>query len=150
MLRLPTGIFYAGGVKANVLFFNKKPAAEKPWTRDLWIYDFRTNQHFTMKTKPLTFAHLSDFIHSFAADDRTARVESERFRRFSYDDLVARDKINLDIAYLKDDSLEDPDSLPTPDVLIAEIQDEMAALLAQFGELAAGLGVPAGPAPLEP
>jgi type I restriction enzyme M protein len=72
-------------------------------------------------------------------------VESERFRRFTYDELLARDKINLDITWLKDDSLEDPDSLPAPEVLITEIQDEMAAILKQFSEIAVGLGV----APLE-
>ena len=145
MLRLPTGIFYAGGVKANVLFFEKKPASEKAWTREMWIYDFRTNQHFTMKTKPLTLPHLADFIRAYAPEDRSKRVESDRFRRFAYEDLIARDKANLDIIWLKDDSLEDPDSLPTPDVLIAEIQDEMAALMTQFAELAAGLdGTPNG------
>ena len=140
MLRLPTGIFYAGGVKANVLFFDKKPAAERPWTRDMWIYDFRTNQHFTMKTKPLTFEHLAEFIEAYQPTDRTARVESERFRRFTYEELEAREKFNLDITWLKDESLEDPDNLPAPDILIAEIQDEMAALMAQFAELAAGIG----------
>jgi type I restriction enzyme M protein len=114
MLRLPTGIFYAGGVKANVLFFDKKPAAAAPWTRELWIYDFRTNQHFTMKTNPLRFNHLADFIEAYKPGARHKREVSERFRRFSYDELISRDKVNLDIAWLKDDSLEDPDSLPTP------------------------------------
>ena len=52
LLRLPTGLFYAQGVKANVLFFDKKPAAETPWTKQLWIYDLRTNKHFTLKTRP--------------------------------------------------------------------------------------------------
>ena len=54
LLRLPTGVFYAQGVKANVLFFDRRPASETPWTRELWIYDLRTNQHFTLKTNPLT------------------------------------------------------------------------------------------------
>ncbi|MGY1827600.1 N-6 DNA methylase [Blastococcus sp. SYSU DS0541] len=146
MLRLPTGIFYAGGVKANVLFFDKMPAAEAPWTRETWIYDFRTNQHFTMKTNPLRRGHLDDFVAAYRPGARYERVESERFRRFTYKELIARDKVNLDITWLKDDSLEDPDSLPAPDVLIAEIQEEMAAILKQFGEIAVGLGVE----PLEP
>jgi type I restriction enzyme M protein len=146
MLRLPTGIFYAGGVKANVLFFDKKPAAEAPWTRDLWIYDFRTNEHFTMKTNPLRRSHLADFVSAYRPGARHERVESERFHRFSYDELVAREKANLDIVWLEDDSLENPDTLPAPEVLIAEIQEEMAAILKQFGEIAAGLGVE----PLEP
>ncbi len=99
MLRLPTGIFYAGGVKANVLFFDKKPAAEHPWTSKLWIYDLRTNQHFTLKQNPLARAHLDDFVDSFG-DDRAARVETERFKAFDYDELIARDKVNLDITWL--------------------------------------------------
>jgi type I restriction enzyme M protein len=141
MLRLPTGIFYAGGVKANVLFFDKKPAAETPWTREMWIYDFRTNEHFTMKTNPLTEDHLAEFVAAYKPGARHERVDSERFHRFSYDELVARNKVNLDIAWLKDDSLEDPDSLPEPTVLIAEIHDEMRAILRQFADIAAGLGV---------
>jgi hypothetical protein len=63
LLRLPTGIFYAQGVKANVLFFDRKPARETPWTQQLWIYDLRTNQHFTLKTNPLTFGDLRDLRH---------------------------------------------------------------------------------------
>ena len=141
MLRLPTGIFYAGGVKANVLFFDKKPAAETPWTRETWIYDFRTNKHFTMKTNPLREDHLAEFVEEYRAGARQDRVESERFRRFTYDELIARDKVNLDITWLKDDSLEDPDSLPEPAVLIAEIHEEMNAIVRQFADIAAGLGV---------
>lgn len=141
MLRLPTGIFYAGGVKANVLFFDKKPAAETPWTHELWIYDLRTNKHFTMKTNPLREEHLAEFVEAYRPGARSERVESERFRRFAYDELIARDKVNLDITWLKDDSLEDPDSLPEPAVLIAEIHDEMKAIMRQFADIAAGLGV---------
>jgi type I restriction enzyme M protein len=81
MLRLPTGIFYAQGVKANVLFFDKKPAAEQPWTTSLWVYDLRTNQHFTLKQNPLTRADLDDFVACYAVGKpRDERVETERFR----------------------------------------------------------------------
>ena len=97
LLRLPTGVFYAQGVKANVLFFDRKPASDTPWRRDLWIYDLRTNQHFTLKTNPLTRARLDDFVSCYRSDDRTQRDESERFRRFTYDELTQRDKANLDI-----------------------------------------------------
>ena len=108
MLRLPTGIFYAQGVKANVLFFDKKPAAERPWTDRLWIYDLRTNQHFTLKQNPLRRHHLDDFVSSYLpAKPRSERVETERFKSFPYDELLARDKVNLDITWLRDDSLED-------------------------------------------
>lgn len=139
ILRLPTGIFYAQGVKANVVFFERKPAAADPWTQATWIYDLRTNMHFTLKTKTLRSEDLADFVASYCPDDRSRRVESERFRRFEYGELVARDKANLDITWLRDESLEDAADLPSPGVLAAEIVDELEAALAQFAELAATL-----------
>src|SRR5437016_3804443 len=107
LLRLPTGIFYAQGVKANVLFFDRKPASETPWTKELWIYDLRTNQHFTLKENPLRDSQLENFVAVYNADKRHARTETDRFKRFSYDELVARDKASLDIFWLRDESLED-------------------------------------------
>src|SRR5437899_6798184 len=107
LLRLPTGIFYAQGVKANVLFFDRKPAAEKPWTENLWIYDLRTNKHFTLKENPLKRSDLDDFVASYNAKNRHERTESERFKSFSYDELLKRDKLNLDIFWLKHESLEE-------------------------------------------
>jgi type I restriction enzyme M protein len=139
ILRLPTGIFYAQGVKANVLFFDRRPAAADPWTKETWVYDLRTNKHFTLKTKPLRYDDVAEFVDAYSAADRAARVESERFRRFAYDELVARDKANLDIIWLRDESLDDATSLPAPSVLAAEIVDELEAALAQFNELAASL-----------
>jgi type I restriction enzyme M protein len=144
LLRLPTGIWYSPGVKANVLFFDKRPAARHPWTTALWVYDFRTNVHFTLKTNPLKRADLTDFVQCYRADDPGARQESERFRRFSYDELTARDKLNLDIFWLKDDSLEDIDSLPAPDLIAAEIVENLEAALEQFRSVAAELGDEAG------
>jgi len=94
-----------------------------------------------MKTNPLREEHLEEFVAAYRPGARHERVESERFRRFSYDELIARDKVNLDITWLKDDSLEDPDSLPEPAVLLAEIHDEMKAIMRQFADIAAGLGV---------
>ena len=132
LLRLPTGIFYAQGVKANVLFFDKKPAREEPWTQKLWIYDLRTNKNFTLKTNPLTDTDLQDFITVYEPENREARVETERFRVFSYDELIEREHVNLDIFWLKDGSLEDAADLPTPDVLVAEITENLEAALAQF------------------
>lgn len=146
LLRLPTGIFYAQGVKANVLFFDRKPGADTAWTKDLWIYDLRTNQHFTLKTNPLTRADLEDFVMCFMAGDRTKRVETERFHRFSYDELVARDKASLDIFWLRDESLEDTDNLPPPGVIAAEIVEDLEAALAEFTELAEALQDVGGPA----
>jgi type I restriction enzyme M protein len=105
MLRLPTGIFYAQGVKANVLFFDKKPADERPWTERLWVYDLRTNQHFTLKQNPLRRMHLDEFVECYAPGrPRSERVESERFKPFTYEELMARDKANLDINWLRDPS----------------------------------------------
>jgi type I restriction enzyme M protein len=139
LLRLPTGIFYAQGVKANVLFFDRKPGSDTPWTRELWIYDLRTNKHFTLKTNPLTRADLDDFVDCFQATNRGQRVESERFHRFTYDELVARDKASLDIFWLRDESLEDTDNLPPPGVIAAEIVEDLEAALAEFAELAEAL-----------
>jgi type I restriction enzyme M protein len=139
LLRLPTGVFYAQGVKANVLFFERKPASETPWTKELWVYDLRTNQHFTLKENPLRYEHLTDFIVSYRADDRSKRVESERFRRFSYQELIARDKASLDVFWLRDDSLEDAANLPAPEVIAAEIVEDLEAALVQFAEIAVSL-----------
>lgn len=137
ILRLPTGLFYAQGVKANVVFFDRKPASETPWTTDTWVYDLRTNKHFTLKQKPLTRPDLDDFVACYRTADRAGRVESERFKRFTYDEIVVRDKANLDIIWLKDDSDIDAADLPDPDVLIAEIVEELTAAAA---ELAAAAG----------
>jgi type I restriction enzyme M protein len=139
LLRLPTGIFYAQGVKANVLFFDRKPASEKPWTSKLWIYDFRTNQHFTLKTNSLKRADLDDFIACYKPENRHKRKESERFHIFAYEDLIKRDKVSLDIFWLKDDSLEDSANLPEPDVIAAEIAEDLQAALDQFAQIAAEL-----------
>ena len=136
VLRLPTGIFYAQGVKANVLFFTKQPAREEPWTTETWFYDLRTNQHFTLKRNKLTREHLQPFVDAYSPEDRSQRVESERFKRFTYDQLIARDQTNLDITWLKDDSHLDADDLPDPDVLAAEIIEDLRAALAEFEELA--------------
>ena len=136
ILRLPTGIFYAQGVKANVLFFEKKGASETPWTKQLWIYDLRTNKHFTLKEKTLTRGDLDEFVTAYSADNRSARAESERFHKFTYDELVARDKASLDVFWLRDESLEDTDNLPAPEVIAAEIIEDLQAALAEFAALA--------------
>lgn len=136
MLRLPTGLFYAQGVKANVLFFDKKPASEQPWTTNLWVYDLRTNQHFTLKQNPLRRHHLDEFVDAYSADER---VESERWHGFGYDDLLARDKVNLDITWMRDESLEDADNLPPPEVMAREIVEDLTAALAEFEAVAAAL-----------
>lgn len=135
LLRLPTGIFYAQGVKANVIFFDAKPASKTPWTKKLWIYDFRTNVHMTLKTKRLVKSDFDEFIKLYKAGGRSKRRESkahERWKSFTYGEIIARDKTNLDIFWLKDDSLEDTENLPAPEVLAQEIVEQLEAALEEF------------------
>jgi type I restriction enzyme M protein len=146
LLRLPTGIFYAQGVKANVLFFDRKPASETPWTKEVWIYDLRTNQHFTLKTNPLKRSDLDEFVSCYHAENRherkatwAAENPNGRWRSYSYEELIARDKANLDVFWLKDESLEDSDNLPDPAVIAAEIVEDLRAALEQFAEIEADL-----------
>ncbi len=135
ILRLPTGVFYAQGVKANVIFFDNKPASKDPWTKDIWFYDLRTNKHYTLKTDPLKFDDLKDFIKCYNPDNKNKRKESERFKKFTYEEILARDKTSLDIFWLKDDSLSDLDNLPDPDVLALEIIENLEAGLNSFKEI---------------
>ena len=138
LMRLPTGIFYKPGVKANVLFFDKRaPRADgKPNSAALWIYDLRTNQHFTLKKNPLKPVDLDDFIKSYSASNRSNRCESERFKRFEVTSLLKRDKLNLDVFWLKDDSLDDADTLPPPDEIAAEIVENLQTALEAFQSVA--------------
>jgi type I restriction enzyme M protein len=198
LLRLPTGLFYAQGVKANVLFFDKKPASVTPWTKKLWIYDLRTNMHFTLKTDPLKREDLDEFVKCYNAENRhnrkatwsneldsgspalgmpgqapagmTAKGKKKkadaphpgplpasgergiegsapargegangRWRAYTYDEIAARDKASLDIFWLKDESLSEAENLPDPDVLAAEIVEDLEAALEQFLEIAGDL-----------
>ena len=185
LLRLPTGIFYAQGFsfsaipglrdisasmhkKANVIFFDAKPASKKAWTKKLWIYDFRTNVHMTLKAKKLFKSDFDEFIKLYRAEDRSKRKETwqgsphpsplpegegtkstniegkranGRWRSFTYDELITRDKTNLDIFWLKDESLEDTDNLPTPIVLAAEIVEQLEAALMEFRGVEEALSV---------
>jgi type I restriction enzyme M protein len=139
ILRLPTGIFYAQGVKANVVFFDAQPKDGTVRTQGVWFYDLRTNKHFTLKTRTLGIDDLRDFIACFNADNRHQRQGSERFRYFGYDELVARDKASLDVFWLKDESLDNLADLPPPAVLQQEIIDHLEAALAAFRDVAAAL-----------
>jgi type I restriction enzyme M protein len=152
ILRLPTGIFYAHGVKANVVFFDNQVARKDPWTKEVWYYDYRTNVHHTLKKKPLRFEDLSDFINCYNPSNRHKRKPTwdaeknlnGRWRKFTYGDLIARDKTNLDVFWLKDKSLTDLDTLPEPDELAEEIIENLEAGLNNFREVLAGLnGQPA-------
>ncbi len=147
LLRLPTGIFYAQGVKANVLFFDKKTASATPWTKKVWIYDLRTNKHFTLKTGTLTRADLDDFVDCYKPDNRHARRPTwtekhpeGRWRAYTYEELTARDKCSLDLFWLKDESLEASENLPAPDVIARDIVEDIRAALEQFESVALDLG----------
>lgn len=147
ILRLPTGIFYANGVKANVLFFDAKPASKEPWTKEVWIYDYRTNIHHTLKKNPLKLEDLQDFIDCYKPQNRHKRKETYseknpdgRWRGFGYDEIVSRDKTSLDITWIKDKSLADLDNLPDPDEIAQEIVENLEAGLASFREVLVGLG----------
>jgi len=146
LLRLPTGIFYAQGVKANVLFFDKRPGREKPWTEKLWVYDLRTNKHFTLKTNTLKREDLDEFVDCFKPENRHQRKATwseknpdGRWRPYPYEELLQRDKVSLDVFWLKDESLEDSANLPAPDVIAGEIVDDLRAALEQFEAIQADL-----------
>ena len=142
ILRLPTGIFYKPGVKANVIFFEKKPANPSVQTKNVWIYDFRTNIHFTLKKNPLKEGDLDEFVKCYNSGNIAGRTETYseenqdgRWRKFSYDEIIARDKTSLDIFWIKDKSLADLDDLPSPDVLADEIRENLESALESFSEL---------------
>ncbi|WP_295093311.1 class I SAM-dependent DNA methyltransferase [Ruminococcus sp.] len=142
ILRLPTGIFYKPGVKANVIFFDKRPASPDMQTKEVWIYDFRTNIHFTLKQHPMAEADLEDFVKCYNPENRYARTETwsdtnpeGRFRKYSIDDILKRDKLSLDIFWIKDKSLADLDNLPPADELADDIIENLQGALEIFKEL---------------
>lgn len=147
ILRLPTGIFYANGVKANVLFFDGKPSSKEPWTKEVWVYDYRTNIHHTLKKNPLKLEDLRDFINLYNSENIHKRKETYhpetnpegRWRKLTYDEIIARDKTSLDITWLKDKSLADLDNLPDPDELAQDIVENIEAGLESFRAVLNGL-----------
>ncbi|MCC5941739.1 MAG: SAM-dependent DNA methyltransferase [Balneolaceae bacterium] len=146
VLRLPTGIFYAQGVKANVVFFDAKVASKDPWTKEVWYYDYRTNIHHTLKKSPLSFDDLKEFVNLYNPENRHNRKETwseenpdGRWRKYSYEEITSRDKTSMDIFWIKDDSLTDLDNLPDPDILAAEIVENIEAGLENFREIVNGL-----------
>jgi type I restriction enzyme M protein len=143
ILRLPTGIFYKQGVKANVLFFDNKPSAKTAWTKDIWFYDFRTNIHFTLKKNPLKLSDLADFIECYNPKNINKRKETfhstdnpeGRWRKFSYEEIIERDKTSLDITWIKDKSLSDLDNLPDPDELAEDIIENLQSSIEAFRDI---------------
>ena len=147
ILRLPTGVFYAQGVKANVIFFDNREASPDPWTKEVWYYDYRTNIHHTLKKKPMRYEHLWEFIECYNPSNRHRRkatwderdAPEGRWRSYGYEELTARDKTSLDVFWLKDKSLVDLDNLPEPDELAEQIIENLEAGLDSFREVLAGL-----------
>ena len=146
ILRLPTGIFYKPGVKANVIFFDKRPASPERQTKEIWIYDLRTNMHFTLKQHPMTYIDLQDFIKCYNPENRYERKETwseenpdGRWRKFVVggkgDRILNRDKTSLDIFWIKDKALADLDNLPSADELADDIIENLQSALESFQEL---------------
>jgi type I restriction enzyme M protein len=148
ILRLPTGIFYKPGVKANVIFFDNREASPDPWTKEVWYYDYRTNIHHTLKKNTMRFENLAEFVKCYNPQNRHKRTATwdenknpeGRWRRFTCDELIARDKASLDVFWLKDKSLTDLDNLPEANELAEEIIENLEAGLNSFREVLAGLG----------
>jgi type I restriction enzyme M protein len=140
ILRLPSGIFYAQTVQANVIFFTRHAASSEPATREVWVYDFRTGQHFTLKTRQMTRDHLQDFVEKYKPGRRHEREEAENFKRWTYDELGGRPYFSLDVwANVVDHSLDDPETLPPPAVLAEEIVATVSTALESFAAVAAEL-----------
>ena len=143
ILRLPTGIFYANGVKANVIFFDNRKASPDPWTKEVWFYDYRTNIHHTLKKKTMRLDDLKDFIECYNPENRNERKETwdaesnpeGRWRKYTYEELINRDKTSLDVFWLKDKSLTDLENLPEPNELAEEIIENLEAGLNSFREV---------------
>ncbi|WP_226805446.1 SAM-dependent methyltransferase [Agriterribacter humi] len=130
----------------NVLFFDGKPSSKNPWTKEVWVYDYRTNIHHTLKKNPLKLEDLQDFINCYNPTNRHKRKQTwsgtdtdGRWRKFTYDEIIARDKTSLDITWLKDKSLADLDNLPDPDELAEEIVENLEAGIESFRTIIAAL-----------
>ena len=131
------------GVKANVIFFDNKPASKDPWTKEIWVYDYRTNVHHTLKKNPLKLDDLKDFIACYNPSNRFKRKETfnaetnpeGNWRKFSYDEIISRDKTSLDITWLKDKSLADLDNLPDPETIAEDIIENLEAGLESFRDI---------------
>lgn len=144
ILRLPTGIFYAQGVRANVLFFDARPASKTVQTKEVWVYDYRTNVHHTLKTNPMEEEHLADFVKCYNPENRHKRKETwsetnpdGRWRKFTYDEIIQREGTNLDFKWIKEetDSVEDV----SIDELMGELKSQREAYVAAIDGLDAAL-----------
>lgn len=141
ILRLPSGIFYAQGVKANVLFFEMQTYSKKPATKEIWYYDYRTNIKHSPKRNPLKFENLQSFIELYKSDKRKetwaettegSASPDGRWRRYKYLDIIKDDKVNLDISWLRDDNMINLENLPEPEDLLNDIIENLRFGLESF------------------
>jgi type I restriction enzyme M protein len=130
LLRLPTGIWYSPGVKANVLFFDKKPPTTTPATEAIWIYDLRSNRSFSLRQNPIVSGDLADFVRCYRVDNPAAREETSHFRRFEYSEIIARDKANLDIQWQQETT--NAPQAKTPQALMQEILGDLEEAMREF------------------
>ncbi len=130
LLRLPTGIWYSSGVKANVLFFDKMPVRKAPSTKELWVYDLRSDRKFSLRHNPIRSDDLSDFIHCYSVNDLSQRRETDHFRRFKYEEIIARDKASLDFQWQREKQKSSNGS--TPQVLMREILTDLEEAMNEF------------------
>ena len=135
LLRLPTGIFYAQGVKANVMFFELNTEIEKPRTKNLWIYDLRTNKRFTLKNKQMRYEDLEDFVKLYNTVDMSKRFETERFKKYSFEELGKRDLLNIDITWLKDKLITNDFDDVNLDSLSKEIIEHLETAILLFKDV---------------
>ena len=148
VLRLPTGIFYAQGVKTNVLFFTRG-ATDKGNTKATWFFDMRANMPAFGKRTPFTNEHFTEFLKAFGDDahgkaKRKDQGEEGRFRKFTREALKERND-NLDVTWLKDDSHTDSADLPEPEVVLAQIREKLEAALAAISALEADIASEGAP-----
>lgn len=142
ILRLPTGIFYAQGVKANVLFFSKGTA-----TKDIWFYDYRTGVKHTLATNPMQRHHLDDFVECYKSGNLSSRTETYdaetnpngRWRKYSCDDILKRDKTSLDITWIKQTDDNNDYTLAELMSMIQEKSDNISRAVAELQKLMANI-----------
>jgi type I restriction enzyme M protein len=146
LLRLPAGLFYAQGIKANVLFFEKPAKPKFTLTSPLWIYDLRTDKRFTLKTSPLEKSDLDDFIACFHAADRTSQKSTwsndnlnGRWRAYSSDEILSREKLNLDIMWLKSADQQIQIDELSPHTILVSIAENLRQVLDDISELTTNL-----------
>jgi type I restriction enzyme M protein len=146
LMRLPTGLFYAQGVKANVIFFDRPPKAQKLATKRLWVYDLRTDMHFTLKTKRMRRTDLEEFIQCYGDGSDSSRKETwtrhcpnGRWRAYTYKEIDRRAECNLDLTWITPAASVRAQHIPTADSLAQSITTDLRTALSEIEKLSASL-----------